>query len=1411
MITGTEKERSAIEAAEKAEELRVAYEHANSLLQEERKNPEHEDREQELGKLISLSDRVVKAAEAYENAQKWAKANYLEATQEAGEALQKYVSDNCKDSSSYTIDIDSDFEKLDTEQQAQVKKLQSQKEQLAEVYNKQFALLGDDKSGIVRIHNTAKQNKQDLENELRRLKNPQSQADIVKQQQAVAEKQNIIGAHLLKRRAAISDSKSVSTSVTNDVSVDDIARFEPGKKEAPKVGKLQINPDFAQQFARVTGQEKPEVVKQSQGGQEHPTDTTQPNPEDLTQPVTSTNEQQGSTKPPPEPPPLPGSQQTTPKPPPDPPPLPGQQPTFKAPPDPPPMPGQGQATPQPAQPQQEVRQKVKIPEGFAEKFAAARGTGAEKPEVVKQSLGGQPQPPTDLPPPPEQPTSQQGQPPKASDLPPPPPPLTGVNPNQGAASTGAEDVRQDDSSGPPAEQSGAQPPDYETTKVPPPTFEQSQKHTLPGAAESNEGNQTLPPSETVDPSTFPPPDVLPQDVTSPQPQEMPPPPLQSTQFAQIEAKEHRRDFVKTLLSFDETNQQNVLSAQSDESLKALANSLYNLANKRQQNLTEENVPKMIALLETGNRIAQALSDRGIEHPRANYFTDVLKDFRAKPASTAQPLQTDPPEQVQPSAPPEPDTEQLESEVQRLEHQVKGIGEIEDEQERKKQADALMQENRLLQAVKGNKPLAELASKSKEEIDLALRDKDQRKNYWDHLAEALQYKPTDDPGENIAQIIAMLLAAFTAAVEYGHARRLERKEERQQQVEQGLQTSQGEQHEQGLEDTGPSSQPVQGQGALPQPADGPSMTQVEGGGQGVTQPQAHQANQNGVAKLTEGLRQQLEQTQQVRLAQQGAENATGPNGEDPTTTVNLTTDEGSSLVADSVSQGMQTQFEPTAPPLSVASSSSSSASTLMELGTESSDSHEISADLTNRSQQLTSQLQGEPSDSLDVDALLEVEGEDPQRQLLFTSSTSPEAEPANKARKYNENDQRRQVQMNPDRPSGKHTTDARQIYDQVYGQNFYQGLAETIEKSAKSVKVGAFDSKIKDTHFMRCREIAKQLEFARQGAIAELQELPPDTPPEQVMAQQAKIDVAEKLRDNYRSMSVLSYNGIRQEKSSFMRHANDIHKLMKDNGLEDNEIGRVLTAFQETQKNELFNKRKFYQTRWGGSVGYDSSKENQSLDDKYSSHFYVGHKGTQVEPNFTYSRSSLLSNKGVSKAGGGFTNEKRKFLNEIEASVVVSINEHDKGSKHNPINIVYGTDKKGRTVAQPEMALALLMEFKKRAVLDDKTFHVKGKDGQLIEITPSRELSADEKALFTGYAMERSYKDGYHKSKSYGGEITLGTKASEAIKEGDTAKVTAMLQSHVINVVDDALKKEQGKLDSTAENLQRQQANKKMRM
>lgn len=276
---------------------------------------------------------------------------------------------------------------------------------------------------------------------------------------------------------------------------------------------------------------------------------------------------------------------------------------------------------------------------------------------------------------------------------------------------------------------------------------------------------------------------------------------------------------------------------------------------------------------------------------------------------------------------------------------------------------------------------------------------------------------------------------------------------------------------------------------------------------------------------------------------------------------------------------------------------------------------------------------------------------------------------------------------------------------------------------------------------------------------------------------AKVEVAEKIRCTFESLHALSKYRSRYTDDNYNQRMSELMQLMARHDLSEDNRQLVQQAVQHAQENYNFHKTKMYKPPSWRSSRFDSTKDNFSLSDKkYKKDLKIEHytepngsKTIQVTFSFNRENMSGENRSRFNPAGQNYAYGQMK--RQVSHMLDVAIGEYNKGSPENPIHIRYGKSKSGRELAQPDIALGIMMELKKRAIEENREFTVISPvDGKRLQITADRELNPHEIAIMRHYAMEKASMHkgkGNFKESTYGGTGILrhvGLTDSNAFKE-----------------------------------------------
>lgn len=283
-------------------------------------------------------------------------------------------------------------------------------------------------------------------------------------------------------------------------------------------------------------------------------------------------------------------------------------------------------------------------------------------------------------------------------------------------------------------------------------------------------------------------------------------------------------------------------------------------------------------------------------------------------------------------------------------------------------------------------------------------------------------------------------------------------------------------------------------------------------------------------------------------------------------------------------------------------------------------------------------------------------------------------------------------------------------------NFYAGLVTAIEASKTSNYVSGQGRK-KPEHFQeRVSHVERKLFEYEEGW--------------KVIAAEEQKKLLDDIRGMLLALAALSRNQakytetyLNQRVDEILRdvpqpHQQDVRKALIDvveyNVLKGTKIrgGRNSVSFNAQQP---------------AMQGAPADKRAKRLKIEHETEDVSGNKTVKVKATFGYDRIRLFGKESGARIGNPQA-KYQEFKDQISDFADIAIYEYGKGmTRENPLTLSY-TDSK-----QPEAALALLLEYKKRAVLEKRPFHVKWR-GEEIMITPDENFSnSKEKAYFMSYA------------------------------------------------------------------------------
>ncbi|MCS5708349.1 hypothetical protein CC99x_005460 [Candidatus Berkiella cookevillensis] len=372
---------------------------------------------------------------------------------------------------------------------------------------------------------------------------------------------------------------------------------------------------------------------------------------------------------------------------------------------------------------------------------------------------------------------------------------------------------------------------------------------------------------------------------------------------------------------------------------------------------------------------------------------------------------------------------------------------------------------------------------------------------------------------------------------------------------------------------------------------------------------------------------------------------------------------------------------------------------------------------------------------------------------------------------------------------KQHQDAKAAYEKINDE--YRGAEQAVAKSTDQIEVIKAQQKDLDPASENHDTKKADLEAALDKATKELAEnqkaldkIKPEFEAKENAYKRsdytqalARVEVAEKIRHTFESLHALSKYRSRYTEDNYNQRMNELRQLMQRHDLSDDNKKLVQQAVQHAQENYNFHKTKMYKPPGWRSSRFDSTKDNFSLSDKkYKKDLKIEHytepngsKTVQVTFSFNRENMSGESRSRFNPAGHNYAYGQMK--RQVSHMLDIAIGEYNKGSPENPIHIRYGKSKSGKQLAQPDIALGIMMELKKRAVEENREFTVISPvDGKRVQITADRELNSQEMAIMRHYATEKASMHkgkGNFKESTYGGTGILrhaGLTDSNAFKE-----------------------------------------------
>lgn len=309
------------------------------------------------------------------------------------------------------------------------------------------------------------------------------------------------------------------------------------------------------------------------------------------------------------------------------------------------------------------------------------------------------------------------------------------------------------------------------------------------------------------------------------------------------------------------------------------------------------------------------------------------------------------------------------------------------------------------------------------------------------------------------------------------------------------------------------------------------------------------------------------------------------------------------------------------------------------------------------------------------------------------------------------------------------------YQNLFQDSPYHALGRLIETRNNEVQSAATHGQ---THYFirRLQNINPALEFAVRGARTAYQQAKASGDTASIEESKLTLDNFKKIQEFYLCLEAHANNKNRYTKEYFEEKVKTILKgIPVENHID------IVDAIRDSAGNEVATSRRFYQTGSMGSTEFDLNYDKLDLQ-KYNKRVKVQHEdmdvnGTKkriVKAEFSYNRAHLMGAGGIKKYFANPAKAHSDLVAQTSDFVTIAIHEYGIGkSAAKPITFQY-YGPQGTNLS--EAAFAILMDYKQRAIIEQRSFYAKNAQGQIIEITPSTSLSPDEKAYFAYYGNQR---------------------------------------------------------------------------
>ncbi|MCS5711146.1 hypothetical protein [Candidatus Berkiella aquae] len=240
---------------------------------------------------------------------------------------------------------------------------------------------------------------------------------------------------------------------------------------------------------------------------------------------------------------------------------------------------------------------------------------------------------------------------------------------------------------------------------------------------------------------------------------------------------------------------------------------------------------------------------------------------------------------------------------------------------------------------------------------------------------------------------------------------------------------------------------------------------------------------------------------------------------------------------------------------------------------------------------------------------------------------------------------------------------------------------------------------------------------------------------------AKLETFEAIEGMLKSLRALANNKSRYTEKNYEARLEKIIELLDKQEIPQEVKDELMDSLNETIIPHLSaDKPNMFHQHKKGSTAFDATGDSLEIKG-HQKRLKIEHSTSSDDPpkltvtgKFNYSRKAVIGVQtgkfqGIKKHFAGRENQLSEMNAQVSDFVTVALNEYQKGTRENPIFL---QPSQGN---QAELSLAILMEFKKRAILEGRELIASDDTGKRIKITPDTKFSEAEKAYFEHFAMQ----------------------------------------------------------------------------